>query len=149
MKDQLVLRVVSKLILPFILLFGCYIQLHGDLSPGGGFQAGVILASAFILYGLIFGIHTAQQVFPKGAAVRLSALGLLLYTGTAAVTLLEGGELLNYSVLAHDAHHGQHWGIFTIELGVCTTVTSVMVLIYYTFGRYKIPASGNHTEDRG
>jgi multicomponent Na+:H+ antiporter subunit B len=37
-------------------------------------------------------------------------------------------------VLAHDAIHGQHWGILVIELGVLTTVTSVMLAIFYAFG---------------
>ncbi len=49
MKHLVVLRVVSKLLIPFILLFGLYVQMHGDFGPGGGFQAGVIFAAAFIL----------------------------------------------------------------------------------------------------
>lgn len=136
MKDQLVLRVVAKLLLPFIILFGLYVQLHGEISPGGGFQAGVIIAAAFILHGLIFGIDSAQTVFPKRLALRLSAVGLLIYTGVGAVTLLLGGELLNYAFLSDNTIHGQHLGITLIELGVCTTVTSVMVLIYYVFGSF-------------
>ena len=48
-----IIRVVTKLIIPYILLFGLYVQFHGDFGPGGGFQAGVIMASAFILYGLV------------------------------------------------------------------------------------------------
>jgi len=43
------LRIISRLLLPFVLLFGVYIVINGDLSPGGGFQGGVVLASAFIL----------------------------------------------------------------------------------------------------
>ena len=52
MSDYLVLRVIAKLLIPFILLFGFYVQMHGDYGPGGGFQAGVIVAAAFILYAL-------------------------------------------------------------------------------------------------
>ena len=54
MNHHLVIRVVSKLLIPFILLFGLYVQFHGDFGPGGGFQAGVIFASAFVLYALVF-----------------------------------------------------------------------------------------------
>jgi len=43
--------------IPYILLFALYVQFHGDFGPGGGFQAGVIFAAGFILYGLIFGIE--------------------------------------------------------------------------------------------
>ena len=54
MKDYIVLRVITKLLIPFILLFGIYVQMHGDYGPGGGFQAGVIFASSFILYAIVF-----------------------------------------------------------------------------------------------
>ena len=61
MKHDLVLRVVAKLMIPFMLLFALYVQFHGDYGPGGGFQAGVIIAAAFIFYGIIFGLPTAQN----------------------------------------------------------------------------------------
>ena len=56
MKEYLVLRVITKLLLPFILLFGLYVQFHGDFGPGGGFQAGVIFAAGFVLYSLVYGV---------------------------------------------------------------------------------------------
>ncbi len=43
------LRIISRFLLPFVLLFGFYIVLNGDLTPGGGFQGGVVLASSYIL----------------------------------------------------------------------------------------------------
>ncbi|MAI49711.1 MAG: cation:proton antiporter, partial [Rhodospirillaceae bacterium] len=49
MKDYLVLRITTKLLFPFILLFALYVQFHGDFGPGGGFQAGVIFAASFVL----------------------------------------------------------------------------------------------------
>ena len=67
MSHHLVIRVVTKLLIPFILLFGLYVQFHGDFGPGGGFQAGVIFASAFILYALVFGLDNARRVVPDTA----------------------------------------------------------------------------------
>ena len=49
MEHHLILRVVTKIVIPFILLFALYVQFHGDFGPGGGFQAGVIFGSAMIL----------------------------------------------------------------------------------------------------
>lgn len=138
MKDYVVLRVVAKFILPFILLFGLYVQMHGEITPGGGFQAGVVIAAAFILYGLIYGLHAAQRVFPKWLTIRLSALGLLLYAGVGMATLINGGELLNYYTLLDDPQDAQKLGIWLIELGVCLTVSNVMVLIYYGFSSHKM-----------
>ncbi len=128
-----VLQVVTKLVIPFILMFGLYVQFHGDYGPGGGFQAGVIFASGFILYGLIFGLQKTRSIMPPSALRIMMCFGLLLYCGTGVVTMLLGGNLLDYNVLAHDALHGQHWGIFTVELGVGITVTGVMISLFYNF----------------
>lgn len=76
-----VLRVISGILMPFILLFACYVLFHGDFGPGGGFQAGVIFASGFVLYGLVFGLDRAERVLPRRAVRLLIPLGLLLYLG--------------------------------------------------------------------
>ena len=62
MKDIPVLRVVTKITIPIILLFAMYVQFHGDYGPGGGVPAGVIFAAAFILYGLVFGNPAVTRV---------------------------------------------------------------------------------------
>ena len=133
MYHHLVVRVVAKLLIPFILLFGLYVQFHGDFGPGGGFQAGVIFASALILYALVFGLKNAQLVIP-GTVIRLGmALGVLLYGFTGVVSLLLGGNYLDYSYLSDNPVSGQHIGIFVVELGVGITVCSVMLAIFFSF----------------
>ena len=134
MKHHLVLRVIAKLIAPFIVVFALYVQFHGDYGPGGGFQAGVIFAVAFILYALIYGLENARKVAPPGLIRVLIALGVLIYAGTGFVTLFMGGKFLDYSVLAHDAGHGQHYGIMAVEFGVGMTVSAVMIGIFFIFG---------------
>jgi len=47
MNPHVILRVVSKFLIPLIAIFGFYVQFHGDFGPGGGFQAGVILAAPY------------------------------------------------------------------------------------------------------
>jgi len=128
-----ILRVVSKLLMPLILLFALYVQFHGDFGPGGGFQAGVIFGSVFILYALIFGARNARQVIP--AAVRRNGLaaGVLLYSLVGVASLAMGGRYLNYSVLAHAPTHGQHLGITLIEFGVGTTVSAAMIIFFFVF----------------
>ena len=133
MRHHVILRVITKVLVGPIILFAFYVQFHGDYSPGGGFQAGVIFAVAFILHGLVFGLHTVQKVFPPKWVHKLIALGLLIYAGTGFVSLIKGGNFLDYNVLAHDAIHGQHNGIIIIELGVGMTVAAVMIAIYYAF----------------
>ena len=133
MRRRPILRVTSKLLMPAIMLFALYVQFHGDFGPGGGFQAGVIFASAFIIYALLIGVGTARQVVPSGVVRLALASGLLLYAGVGVVGLLLGGNYLDYSVLAHDPAHGQHLGILLIEFGVGVTVASAMITIFYVF----------------
>jgi len=135
MNQHLLLRVVSKFLIPLIALYAFYVQFHGDFGPGGGFQAGVILAASVILYALIFGLDEAKRAVPPSAVRILMTLGILVYGGTGVLTWILGGEFLNYGALNHhDPSHGQHWGILAIELGVLITVASVMLAIFYAFG---------------
>jgi multicomponent Na+:H+ antiporter subunit B len=133
MKNDLILRVISKLLIPFILLFGLYVQFHGDFGPGGGFQAGVILAAAIIFFGLIYGLDSVRLVVPEWLVESLMAIGVLIYAGVGIAGLLLGGNYLDYFVLDHNPIHGQHRGIFWVEVGVATTVAGVMLKIFYMF----------------
>jgi len=135
-----VLRVVTKLLIPYILLFALYVQFHGDYGPGGGFQAGVIFAAAFVLYALVFGLGAAQRVASPTFLETVFALGLLIFAGTGVVTMLMGGNFLEYNALSpHHPVHGQHWGLLAIEFGVGTTVASGMISIFYAFaGRGRV-----------
>lgn len=133
MKNHVVLRLVSKLMIPVIVLFALFVQFHGEYSPGGGFQAGIILAAAIVLHALIFGLPEVQRAVPPGAVHLLAALGALLYIGVGLWTLLAGGNFLEYKVLARDAHAGESTGILLIELGVGITVASVVIGLFYSF----------------
>ena len=139
MKDDLILRVVGKLMIPFILLFALYVQFHGDFGPGGGFQAGVIIAAGIIFYGLIHGIDTIRRIVPGWLVETALASGVLIYSGVGLAGLFLGGNYLDYFVLAHDPIHGQHRGIFWVEVGVATTVSGVMLKIFYVFASRGTP----------
>ena len=133
MRDNLVLRVITKLLVPPILLFALYVQFHGDFGAGGGFQAGVIFASAVVLYALVFDYDLAVDVLTPGVLLTLVPAGVLLYGGVGLVALARGGVYLDYDVLAHDPVHGQHLGILLVELGVGITVAAVMIAVFLAF----------------
>ncbi len=128
-----ILRVVSKLLIPPIMLFALYVQFHGDFGPGGGFQAGVIFASAFILYALVFGIENARKVAPAWLTRMMLAGGVLLYAGVGVASMIMGGDFLDYSVLEKDPVAGQLLGILLIEFGVGATVAGAMISIFLIF----------------
>ncbi len=140
MRHYSILRVVTKLLIPYIALFALYVQFHGDYGPGGGFQAGVIFAAGIILYSLVFGLFAAQRVIPPRITEVVVSAGVLVYAGTGLVAMLNGGNFLDYSALDHhDPGHGQHLGILLIEAGVGITVAAVMISIFFCFaGRERI-----------
>ena len=48
-KKNIIVRCAADLFLPLACVFGCYVVFHGNTSPGGGFQGGVLIASAILL----------------------------------------------------------------------------------------------------
>lgn len=133
LKHHLIPQVVSRMLIPFIVLFGLYVQFHGDYGPGGGFQAGALIAAGMILYSIIEGERAALKLLPPRVLVTLAVSGALLYGAVGVACMLLGGAFLDYSVLAADPKSGQHYGILAIELGVGLTVTGVLLAIYHSF----------------
>src|SRR5918996_3345308 len=117
MRLDLILRVGTKLVLPFILLFALYVQFHGDFGPGGGFQAGVITAAMVILLSITFGLQAAKQIAPQRLVEVMVPLGVLIYAAVGVAGLVLGKNFLDYSVLSTDAPLGRHLGILLVEAG--------------------------------
>lgn len=133
MRHHSVLRVVTKILMPFILIFALYVQFHGDFGPGGGFQAGVIFAAGFVLYTLIFGVENARQVVPAWVTRVALGVGVLIFAGTGVVSLFLGDNYLDYSHFSHDHHHAQEYGILIVEFGVGVTVAAAMISLFLIF----------------
>lgn len=133
MRHHLILRVAAKLLIPYIILYGLYVQFHGDYGPGGGFQAGVIVASAIILYALIFGIERTRRIFKPQVLLVLAPLGVMIYALVGYAAMALGGVYLDYDFLLPNDTAGQHMGVITVEFGVGLTVTAVMTLIFLAY----------------
>jgi multicomponent Na+:H+ antiporter subunit B len=133
LRHYLVPRVVGQLLVPFIFLFGLYVQFHGEYGPGGGFQAGAFIAAAVILYSLLEGESSALAALPKRVLLGMVCGGALLYTAVGVVGIALGGNFLDYSVLSADPVSGQQIGIILIEAGVGITVTGVLLSVFHAF----------------
>ncbi len=123
--DDAILKVVVLFLAPIVLLLAFYVQVHGDYSPGGGFQAGAIAASIFIAYSVVTG-RSIQIFYIRVVAV----IGVFVYAGTGCVAMIMGGNFLNYSVLLTDSVSAQGLGVMLVEAGVGMTVLASMLLIY-------------------
>ena len=131
MKSDVVTRCFGGLLMPFVLVFGLYVVWHGEGGPGGGFQGGVIIATAFILYGLIHGMPALRRVLSRRLTLTLTSLGVLFYAGVGVACIAAGGSFLDYGALVpHDPVHGQAVGITLVEFGVAFAVFAVMLTIF-------------------
>ena len=136
MKNNPILRVATKILFAPMIVYGLYVQFHGDYGPGGGFQAGVIVAAAFVLHGLIFGLAETKKIAPPRWVQTIMAAGVLLYGGVGVAGMLLGGLYLDYGVLAGEFAKGQHRGILLVEFGVGLTVASTVLALFYAFAGF-------------
>ncbi len=143
--SDIVIKTVCRMLIPFIQIYALYVVAHGDFSPGGGFQGGVIFGSSLILLAISYNLKTlVKRVSEKFLSI-FAALGVLIYVGIGAIAMLLGGNFLDYSKLAPlipiDPGHIRAIGMLGVEIGVGITVMAVMVIIYIN-----IVSEGRHEE---
>ncbi|MEM1152928.1 MAG: DUF4040 domain-containing protein [Pseudomonadota bacterium] len=138
LRHHLIPQVVGRLLVPFIVLFGLYVQFHGEYGPGGGFQAGAIIATGVILYALLEGEAAALRAIPRSVLLGLVVGGALLFGGVGVVCMFMGGAFLDYSVLQSDPVWGQQLGIVIIEAGVGMAVCGALLSIFHAFAAREI-----------
>lgn len=132
MKSQVVPRVIARMLIPFMFIFGFYVISHGEHGPGGGFQGGVILAAGVILHALIHGLPETQRALPRAWVDRIMAFGTLLYISVGLLGFFAGKAFLDYRAISND-NHAEAWGMTLVETGVGFTVAAVMVTLFDKF----------------
>ncbi len=128
-----IVLLLSKVIAPYIMLFGLYVVFHGHYSPGGGFQGGVLLAAAVLLIRIVFRKEVYERHFHEVMGIPLAVLGVLIFAGLGCISLLLGGAFLDYSLLpvpGVEPESLRFFGILGIELGVGLAVMTILVSIY-------------------
>ena len=134
LKENKIIKIGAKVISPFILLFGFYVQFNGTSSTGGGFQSGIIFTIPFILYIILFGEKAFNsKLFSIRFFRTLASIGVLFYLLTGVLTTLCGGNFLEYNVLINNKHLAQELGVSLVETGVCMVVFSSMMIIFMFF----------------
>lgn len=146
--EDIIIKTLCRLLIPFIQLFGLYVIAHGHGSPGGGFQGGCILAASFILILIAFDLAEAKRRFSEKLINLFSSLGVFIYAWTGWMCMLLGGNFLDYGrlskILPVDPVKARYFGIFSIEVGVGITVMAVMVSIFLD-----LITGGKHEEASG
>jgi multicomponent Na+:H+ antiporter subunit B len=131
-KENIVISQLFKLGYLFIIIFAFYVQFHGKVSPGGGFQSGIVLAILLITYELLFSFigKKPTKIITDNIFIYIAIIGVLCYALTGFLCVCFGGNIFDYSVLHKNIITGQQIGIFCIETGVGLTVFGSMMIIF-------------------
>jgi multicomponent Na+:H+ antiporter subunit B len=132
--DDIIVRTVSRIMIPFMQIFSLYVYVHGHISPGGGFQGGCIMAASFILLAVAYDLNESKRRLTERANALFCALGVFIYAATGMVPVLFLANFLDYGAWSHilptDPIMARYYGMALIELGVQITVMAVMVSIF-------------------
>ncbi|MFP4168579.1 MAG: Na(+)/H(+) antiporter subunit B [Desulfonatronovibrionaceae bacterium] len=132
--QDLIIKTLSRLLIPFTQIFALYVVAHGDFSPGGGFQGGVIFGASLILMAISFDLRFALRRISEKVLGLLCALGVVIYSGIGMACMFLGGNFLDYSrlaaVLPVEEPYIRALGMLGVEIGVGFTVMAVMVILY-------------------
>ena len=132
--DDIIIKTLARVLVPFILLYALYVIIHGHHSPGGGFQGGVILGASLVLLVITHGLKDTQKRISEKSVALFSSLGVLIYAGIGVLCLILLGNFLDYSKLAILLNvplaQARSLGILGVEIGVGLAVMAVMFSIF-------------------
>jgi multicomponent Na+:H+ antiporter subunit B len=133
---SVVVQTFVRVLTPLAQLFALYVLAFGHYSPGGGFQAGVILGATYILLALALGRDTLDRKVNQSVCVALGAAGVLLYVLTGVAGMVGGGTFLDYSRLPLPVTpvRARYFGILFIEAGVTLGVAATLIILFCRLG---------------
>jgi multicomponent Na+:H+ antiporter subunit B len=141
--DDIIIKTLARVLVPFMLLYALYVIMHGHHSPGGGFQGGVILGASLVLLVITHGLKDTQKRISEKSVAIFSSLGVLIYGGIGVLCVVLLGNFLDYSKLATllgvPLAQARSLGILGVEIGVGLAVMAVMFSIFCniaTGGKY-------------
>lgn len=77
--NDLIVKMTTKLVLPFIQLYGLYVIINGHLSPGGAFPGGAIFATSIVLFTIVFGLRIGQKRLPHTVSSKIETGGIFVF----------------------------------------------------------------------
>lgn len=125
----LILNVAFRMLVPFTVVYGVYVLCFGEYSPGGGFQAGALMAVGILLSRMILGADASFNISGTTAVI-MAGVGTFIYTLTGWLTLFGGGKFLEYDYMPikmNPTSEMHAMAIFLIEIGV--TICVMMTII--------------------
>jgi multicomponent Na+:H+ antiporter subunit B len=120
-KKTTILDLISRKLAPFMLLFGLYLLSYGHMSPGGGFQGGVVIASGVILLFVAQGVEPISVIFPGREMSLLEAGAFLLFVAAGLAGVAAGIGFLGNPIVRVDVRAVPRVGmilLFNVLIGL-------------------------------
>jgi len=125
---------LGRVLAPILLLYGFYVVLHAQLTPGGGFQGGVILASGLMLVWLGEGYAAWRHLVPGKLLHAMEGGGAALYTLSGLGALLSGAAFLANILPLGEMRQLLSGGIIPVlNLGVAFAVAGGFSMLFLEF----------------
>ncbi|MBI2207463.1 MAG: cation:proton antiporter [Candidatus Rokubacteria bacterium] len=134
--DSTIVTTFVRLLVPLAQLFALYVLVHGHESPGGGFQAGVILAASYIVLALGLGREALDRRVNERLCLALASGGVLIYVLTGIVGMMLGRALLDYAALPLPVTpaRARFFGILFVETGITLAVAGTLIVLFCRLG---------------
>jgi len=121
-----------------LVVFGLYIVTHGHLSPGGGFQGGVVLATAPLLVYVAGALKTFKRIANHQFVEIMEALGIGGFLGIGFLGMARGAYLRNALPLGTTGHLFSGGTIFLLNVSTGAAVAAGMLSVMYAFLEHTI-----------
>jgi multisubunit Na+/H+ antiporter MnhB subunit len=126
---DVLIKTVARIMFPFMLLLGSYIAINGHLSPGGGFPAGAVIATAIAMMVLVFSEGDVEHRLTQRELVDIKSVsGIIL-----VILIVSMGIQLREELLMTQSFFSLWSGGSTIFLnitGMFMVITAIVTLIY-------------------
>ena len=132
--ESTIIMTTVRIVAPFVFTFGLFVMFHGAESAGGGFQGGVIVASAVLLLAFAFGIEPTRAWLEGPLSRTAIAAGGATFAFIGLGAVAANGAFLQYEAynLGTD---GVKYGIELVELGIGAIVSGVLVALFFSLAR--------------
>ena len=130
-----ILQTATRFLMPLLLLFAVFLLLRGHNEPGGGFVGGLVVATAFVLYAIAYGVPTARRALLVDPATLLGA-GLLVGAGSGVPAVLLGRPFMtaSWTRLGVEPVVVDIGTPLVFDFGVFLAVIGVVLTIVFTLG---------------
>lgn len=129
-KNDKILQLSAKILVPVIIMYGIYVVLNGHLSPGGGFSGGAIIGAGLILYVNAFGFEKAKRIMNRKNYAVISVVPLLFYACAKGYSFFTGANHLESGI-----SHGTPGAILSsgliLPLNICVGIVVACTMYHF------------------